>query len=65
MDEQTPTNAGVEAEGPVAPATRSVGLSSSDSAPIPLAKGYSDDQIAHIHAAALTVLQELGVRMNP
>ena len=32
--------------------------------PLPLAKGYSDDQIAQIHAAALLVLQELGVRVN-
>ena len=32
--------------------------------PLPLARGYSDDQIADIHATALTVLQELGVRVN-
>ena len=32
--------------------------------PLPLARGYSDDQIADIHASALTVLQELGVRVN-
>ena len=31
---------------------------------LPLARGYSDDQIADIHATALTVLQELGVRVN-
>ena len=30
----------------------------------PLARGYSDDQIAEIHATALTVLEELGVRIN-
>ena len=30
----------------------------------PLARGYSDDQIAEIHAAALTVLEELGVQVN-
>ena len=32
--------------------------------PLPLARGYSDDQIADIHATALTVLQELGVQVN-
>ena len=32
--------------------------------PLPLASGYSDDQIAEIHTAALTVLQELGVQVN-
>lgn len=31
--------------------------------PLPLAKGYSDDQIQAIHDSALTVLQELGVRV--
>ena len=31
---------------------------------LPLARAYSDDQIAEIHEAALTVLQELGVRVN-
>ena len=31
--------------------------------PLPLAQGYSDDQIAAIHQAALTVLEELGVRV--
>ena len=32
--------------------------------PLPLARGYSDDQVADIHGSALTVLQELGVRVN-
>ncbi len=31
--------------------------------PLPLADGYSDDQIEAIHQAALTVLEELGVRV--
>lgn len=31
--------------------------------PMPLAQGYSDDQIEAIHEAALTVLEELGVRV--
>lgn len=31
--------------------------------PLPLAEGYSHDQIRQIHEAALTVLQELGVRV--
>ena len=31
---------------------------------LPLAEGYSEDQIAEIHVTALTVLQELGVRVN-
>ena len=31
---------------------------------LPLAEGYTDDQIAEIHVTALTVLQELGVRVN-
>ncbi|MEM1163521.1 MAG: trimethylamine methyltransferase family protein, partial [Pseudomonadota bacterium] len=31
--------------------------------PLPLAQGYSDDQIESIHQGALTVLQELGVRV--
>ena len=30
----------------------------------PLARGYSDEQVAEIHAAALTVLEELGVQVN-
>ena len=31
---------------------------------MPLAKGYAEDRVAEIHAAALTVLEELGVRIN-
>ena len=31
--------------------------------PLPLAQGFSEDQIAAIHDAALTVLEELGVRV--
>ena len=31
--------------------------------PLPLADGYSDDQVEAIHQAALTVLEELGVRV--
>ena len=49
--------------GSVGPATRPVDYSHLTS-PLPLARGYSDDQIAEIHAAALTVLQELGVQVN-
>ena len=48
---------------PVEPATRSVDYRRLVS-PLPLARGYSDDQIADIHAAALTVLTELGVQVN-
>ena len=48
---------------PAAPATRSVDYRHLVST-LPLARGYSDDQIAQIHATALTVLQELGVRVN-
>ena len=45
------------------PATRPVDYRHLTS-PLPLAKGYSDDRIGEIHAAALTVLQELGVQVN-
>ena len=31
---------------------------------LPLAEGYTDEQIAEIHVTALTVLQELGVQVN-
>ena len=48
---------------PAAAATRSVDYRHLVST-LPLARGYSDDQIAQIHATALTVLQELGVRVN-
>ena len=51
------------AREPAAPATRSADYRHLVS-PLPLARGYSDDQIAQIHATALTVLQELGVRVN-
>ena len=51
------------AREPAAPATRSVDYRRLVS-PLPLARGYSDDQVARIHATALTVLQELGVRVN-
>ena len=47
----------------VAPETRSVDYRNLVS-PLPLARGYSDDRIADIHATALTVLQELGVQVN-
>ena len=49
--------------GPVAPAPRPVDYRRLVS-PFPLATGYADDQIAQIHACALTVLQELGVQVN-
>ena len=48
------------AREPAAPATRSADYRHLVS-PLALARGYSDDQIAQIHATALTVLQELGV----
>ena len=51
------------AREPAAPATRSADYRHLVS-PLALARGYSDDQIAQIHATALTVLQELGVRVN-
>ena len=50
-------------KGPAAPAARSVDYRHLVS-PLPLARGYSDDQVHDIHATALTVLQELGVRVN-
>ena len=50
--------------GPVAPsAARTVDYRRLVS-PLPLARGYSDDQIAGIHTTALTVLQELGVQVS-
>ena len=50
-------------DGSVAPATRLVDYRRLIS-PLPLARGYSDDQIQQIHATALSVLQELGVQVN-
>ena len=52
-----------KAREPAAPAARAVDYRRLVS-PLPLATGYSDDRIARIHATALTVLQELGVRVN-
>ena len=49
--------------GTVERATRTVDYHHLTS-PLPLARGYSDDQIADIHATALAVLQELGVQVN-
>ena len=49
--------------GPPAGATRSVDYRHLRS-DFPLARGYSDDQIAAIHATALTVLEELGIQVN-
>jgi len=50
-------------KGSAAPETRCVDYCRLVS-PLPLARGYSDDQIADIHTAALTVLTELGVQVN-
>ena len=62
MDEQSRPRRR-QRKGFVSPATRSVDYRRLTS-PLPLARGYSDDQLADIHAAALTVLQELGVHVN-
>ena len=43
--------------GPIASAARPIDYRCLIS-PFPLARGYSDNQIADIHAAALTVLQD-------
>ena len=45
------------------PAARTVDYRHLKSA-FPLARGYSDEQVAEIHAAALTVLEELGVQVK-
>ena len=63
MDERTRPRRRRSGDGPAAPPTRPVDYHHLTS-PFPLARGWSDDRIADIHASALTVLQELGVRVN-
>ena len=63
MDERTRPRRRRSGDGPAAPPTRPVDYHHLTS-PFPLARGWSDDRIADIHASALTVLQELGVQVN-